>query len=63
MKKEYVIPECMVYVLPNRSLCQTSLKINKTDTFSDSSQGFYSKGYAGGVEDDSPIDLWAEEEK
>ena len=62
MKKKYVIPECVVYTVTARPMCLSETK-SASGTFSDASDGFFSKGYAGGVEDDSSADLWKEEEK
>ena len=63
IKKMYVAPECVAYMLPSGMLCQTntSLKIGGSgEKVGDSSDIGFSKGFSGGVDDDTE-DLWAEE--
>ncbi|MBP5360916.1 MAG: hypothetical protein J6129_05495 [Bacteroidaceae bacterium] len=62
-KKMYVAPECVAYTLPAGSLCQTntSITINSTTPVTDSNDIGVSKGFSGGVEDDSSLNLWEEE--
>ena len=59
-KKMYVAPECVAYTLPTSALMQ-SMSVNRTTTVSNSEDIGFSKGYSGGVEDDSPSGLWDEE--
>ena len=64
MKKSYKTPECVIYALPTTQLCQTSMKINSTDVVTTSNRDNigWSKGFSGGVEDDTPSGgLWDEE--
>ena len=58
MKKNYVAPVCTSYNLQIGTLCEGSyVKGNEKVT-----NGGWSKGYAGGVEDDSSVDdLWTGE--
>ena len=60
MKKDYVAPVCTSYNLQIGTLCEGSYaKGNETVT---EPNGGWSKGYAGGVEDDSSVDdLWTGE--
>lgn len=63
-KKMYVAPECVAYTLPAGSLCQTnntSITINSTTPVTNSNDIGFSKGFSGGVEDDSSLNLWEEE--
>ena len=59
MKKTYVAPECSMYVVRTMTLCN-SIETNEGTAASES--GGFSKGFAGGVEeDDGPLNLWGEE--
>ena len=62
MKKKYVIPKCVVYTLAVRPMC-ASQTMSVGGTFDSKDDGFFSKSYSGGLEDDSPMNLWEEEEK
>lgn len=61
-KKMYVTPECVAYKLEPGMLCESNLRYSK-DNVTDNIDIGFSKGFSGGVEDDAPLDLWAEEEK
>ena len=60
-KKMYVAPECVAYTLPAGSLMQQQMSVNNSTPISDSNDIGFSKGFGGGVEDDSPSGLWDEE--
>ena len=62
-KRMYVTPECVAYMLPSGMLCQNnSIKLGGSeDKVSNSTDIGFSKGFSGGVEDDSPSGLWDEE--
>lgn len=64
MKKNYVAPECAVYALPLRPMCQQqSVQVSSRSVSSSSRIGF-SNSFSGGVEeDDGPLNLWEEEKK
>ena len=61
-KKAYVAPESVAYRLESGMLCESNLRYSKENVKNNTNIGF-SKGFSGGVEDDAPLDLWAEEEK
>lgn len=60
MKKNYVAPMCTSYNLKIGTLCEGSYG-KRGDVTAQGTSGGWSKGYAGGIEDDSSDDLWAEE--
>lgn len=60
MKKNYVAPECVAYMMPTGMLCG-SMKIgSSSEKVTESTEIGFSKGFSGGVDDDTQ-DLWAEE--
>lgn len=61
MKKEYKTPECTMYAMPAKQLLQSSIQMSNKTTNNANNIG-WSKGYSGGVEDDSSLNLWAEGE-
>ena len=61
MKKNYVAPVCTSYNLQIGTLCEGSYA-KDGDVTATEQNGGWSKGYAGGVEDDSSVDdLWTGE--
>ena len=56
----YVTPEILAYALPTGSLFQT-IKVSGETPVTDGNDIGFSKGFGGGVEDDSPSGLWDEE--
>lgn len=60
-KKMYVVPECVAYALPAGSLMQQQMSVNNSTPVTNRDDIGFSKGFSGGVEDDSPSGLWDEE--
>lgn len=61
-RKNYVAPECTLYNVQMGSLCEGSYSKNGSVTAT-SENGGWSKGYAGGIDDDDTPSggLWDEE--
>ena len=50
-----------MYAMPAKQLLQSSIQMSNKTTNNANNIG-WSKGYSGGVEDDSSLNLWAEGE-